>query len=832
MADATIKIDADTRGVFQQINKIERAMGKLQTKAATANAALGRISGTAGRVAKVMAAASVAVGAFAAGAVVRNVISVTQEMERFRGQLTTYLGDQKLANYELDRLGKLANTLPQDLGELTNAFTIFTRMGIDTSNESLKAFSNIASANSKSMTQLAEAVADGMTGEFERFKEFGVKVTNESGKLVARLGEDIVAVGDTGAEVTKALVALGQEGGKFAGAAEAQAATLGTALSNLRGAAYQAADAIGRAGFAQALTDTVNQVSEMINTNPQLIDQISQGLTTAFLLLKSAITFVIENIDILAYAFIAFFAIGVAAKVLSIATIMGGALFKGIMLAAKAVAFLTMVAKRNPIIFAASVAIAGITAMTDAFGWFKDKAEEVGDALGGVTDEQSALGQEQSVFNKLLAEGSKIVDTLSNAVPNLKKAYEEARAEAQRYVEEARKKNVTMSDEEAQTMKLAKEQELQAKALERYNQEQENYRKTALAGLEQELALQQKRLDMYGQSESAITAEIAALEAVANAKKANNAVSNDTLATIYSETKARTEQLEAIKAEIELKDALAEVNRKATDVEAVRAGSSAFKRMNPAKEMKDTYEKELRGLEILRDNDAISEEEYLKTKLALHKEYENEIFELQKRQMEEKLRMNGVVNDEIIRMTIDQMEQVKMIQQGGIQGIQGVLGAMSNVFGAMGTQNKKAFEAHKALAIAQALISTYQAAAMALASAPWPFSLILVAGAVAAGLAQVNAIRSQQYSGRQLGGPVMGGEGYIVGESGPELFVPQTTGTIVPNRSLGSGGDVNVNFQIVANDTQGFDELLYNRRGLITQIISDAMVERGQRAVM
>jgi len=381
-------------------------------------------------------------------------------------------------------------------------------------------------------------------------------------------------------------------------------------------------------------------------------------------------------------------------------------------------------------------------------------------------------------------------------------------------------------------MKLAKEQELQAKALERYNQEQETYCKTALAGLEQELALQQKRLDMYGQSESAITAEIAALEAVANAKKANNAVSNDTLATIYSETKARTEQLEAIKAEIELKDALAEVNRKATDVEAVRAGSSAFKRMNPAKEMKDTYEKELRGLEILRDNDAISEEEYLKTKLALHKEYENEIFDLQKRQMEEKLRMNGVVNDEIIRMTIDQMEQVKMIQQGGIQGIQGVLGAMSNVFGAMGTQNKKAFEAHKALAIAQALISTYQAAAMALASAPWPFSLILVAGAVAAGLAQVNAIRSQQYSGRQLGGPVMGGEGYIVGEAGPELFVPQTTGTIVPNRSLGSGGDVNVNFQIVANDTQGFDELLYNRRGLITQIISDAMVERGQRAVM
>jgi hypothetical protein len=43
---------------------------------------------------------------------------------------------------------------------------------------------------------------------------------------------------------------------------------------------------------------------------------------------------------------------------------------------------------------------------------------------------------------------------------------------------------------------------------------------------------------------------------------------------------------------------------------------------------------------------------------------------------------------------------------------------------------------------------------------------------------------------------------------------------------------VNVNFTIQANDAQGFDELLNQRRGMITQMISDAMLERGSRSTL
>ena len=46
--------------------------------------------------------------------------------------------------------------------------------------------------------------------------------------------------------------------------------------------------------------------------------------------------------------------------------------------------------------------------------------------------------------------------------------------------------------------------------------------------------------------------------------------------------------------------------------------------------------------------------------------------------------------------------------------------------------------------------------------------------------------------GKQAGGPVMGGGAYLVGEQGPELFLPQSSGTIVPNDTGSKTVNVNV----------------------------------------
>lgn len=51
-------------------------------------------------------------------------------------------------------------------------------------------------------------------------------------------------------------------------------------------------------------------------------------------------------------------------------------------------------------------------------------------------------------------------------------------------------------------------------------------------------------------------------------------------------------------------------------------------------------------------------------------------------------------------------------------------------------------------------------------------------------------------TGRAIGGPVVGGQPYIVGEKGPEVFTPQSSGSIIPNHSLGSNQTITMNIDV------------------------------------
>jgi hypothetical protein len=83
---------------------------------------------------------------------------------------------------------------------------------------------------------------------------------------------------------------------------------------------------------------------------------------------------------------------------------------------------------------------------------------------------------------------------------------------------------------------------------------------------------------------------------------------------------------------------------------------------------------------------------------------------------------------------------------------------------------------------------------------------------------------------RQNGGQVFAGQMYTVGENGREAFIPNQSGTIVSNDQLNKGTVVNVN--IMANDTQGFDDLLIRRRSVIVNVINDALNRQGKEALV
>ena len=83
-----------------------------------------------------------------------------------------------------------------------------------------------------------------------------------------------------------------------------------------------------------------------------------------------------------------------------------------------------------------------------------------------------------------------------------------------------------------------------------------------------------------------------------------------------------------------------------------------------------------------------------------------------------------------------------------------------------------------------------------------------------------------------MGGPVSAGSPYVVGERGPELFVPSSSGSIVPNSKMSSGGGggmggVTVNYNIAAGVSRSeLVPILEQERRRLKAEIPD-MVRRG-----
>jgi len=189
---------------------------------------------------------------------------------------------------------------------------------------------------------------------------------------------------------------------------------------------------------------------------------------------------------------------------------------------------------------------------------------------------------------------------------------------------------------------------------------------------------------------------------------------------------------------------------------------------------------------------------------------------------------------------------------------------------------RKAFETDKKLKLAQAVMSTAAGIATALTLPP-PLNFIMAGLVGAMGAMQINMISGMTYDsgakqpaaptkisagsrqnnvdlskGNNAGGelaymrgakgqgtgasdftPAFSGYkhraagGYVVGEQGPEIFVPQVPGDIIP-AGQDMGGTSNVNFSINAVDATGVQELLIEQRGNIIGMIREAANENGQ----
>jgi hypothetical protein len=815
VAETKIKVTADTSQAEREIKNLEKALEGLQAVSSGAAIALGAIT-----------AAAAAMGV----AVLRTLDSAGQLIDTAR----------------------VLGITAQSLQALQHAATL--------SGVSIEAFDQ---ALIKMSGNLGAAFAKGSGPAIDALNKLNIPL-QEIGRLrpdaqFQRIAEELNKMTNPAERNAMAIELFGKQGPRMLEVANntqkarEEMERMGLALSDFDVAALdQAGDSVDQlknifdAGLKKAVADIAPYIVAMVNKIKDAIEAAG-GFEAVWQKIKNAIRLAL-NIALLTAA------IGALAKMVSI----GIQLATAIRTAGSAMALFNTIVMRNPLMLVVGAAVALATLLgVDVVGAI-EKAMGLTEGLGEANvqiNEQVVKNQEaQGEMNDLVLQESeerkKALQSLEDAISKIQASSQyqrelvnlgEQEANIRKAVREeeiriqALKKNITAEEMAAHTARFEAEKRIESSLI-RQNQLRQEQSAAILTSIQSaytpfQQALQKQvdfRLVLEGKGAQEIqrirTEEVLKskrlLEIAENNLKDNiNKTINDEIGKydkLYA-MKVRHNQEERFLFNLE-QDAIAN-NHKLT-LEQQTALLAAQKALF-TQQQTERIELERQTQEALYK----LEEDRIKKVLTANRTGEAENLHandraiLQQRGAQE--RQAQIVNDRIAFEKKSEEEKAQFVIQQG-----------ADMFSALGAHNKKAFEAAKAFNIANAIMNTYMGATKALATYPPPFNFIAAAAVIGMGLAQVATIRNQQYSGRQLGGPVMGGTPYLVGENGPELFTPNTTGSITRNSDLGGGGPVNVTFTINAIDTSDFDTLITQRQGTIKQIISDAMLERGQRSVV
>ena len=195
------------------------------------------------------------------------------------------------------------------------------------------------------------------------------------------------------------------------------------------------------------------------------------------------------------------------------------------------------------------------------------------------------------------------------------------------------------------------------------------------------------------------------------------------------------------------------------------------------------------------------------------------------------------LRDDEIRKETELMEAKKAIGNETIQSAKGVFASLSDGMDKGSAAQKAMFAIEKALAIASIIMNTQKAgiAAAANDAALGGFLGFMASKTAveAVGYASAGVVAGQTLASFEGGGFTGNGirAGGMDGKGG-KLAMLHPNEKVTDLTLGGESNSVNVTFNIQANDTKGFDQLLASRRGTIVGLINQAMNNRGKAGVV
>ena len=396
--------------VDELVVEIRAETDKLRKGLANVNKSLERSNKTAkasvltfGNLAKVFAA----IGFVRLGGA---VVNTSRTFEDLGATMKAITGDAQGAAKSMDLVRKFTSGTTFQLENVSSAFITLLNAGITPTSDTLTDFGNLAAAFGKDITQIAQATFNATTGETEMLKQFGIKAKLEGDKISMIFREQETVIGRNSTEIVQYLRNIAQE--NFATALEERANTVSGVFSNLGDASSELMNAIGEGGLNSILIEVGRGMLNNAEEAKILGQAIGEGLRKAFDGLKTAIGFVVANLNSFIGAIGIFLSLKFALTILAAASA-GIKLVKSLGLVRLAMLALNKVSKANIFLLLAL----GVGSLTGALDKLGEKIQTIVDEVSknlGLDDLFDTSGVETKELEDLNKEIEKIAGNLKD----------------------------------------------------------------------------------------------------------------------------------------------------------------------------------------------------------------------------------------------------------------------------------------------------------------------------------------------------------------------------------------------------------------------------------
>lgn len=198
------------------------------------------------------------------------IFKLTAQYQKFSGVLQNALGSRSAAQESMRMLEKFTLKAGGDVGKLTQSFVKLVGQGFKPTEQELTKLGDLAASKGKEISQLAEAIIDAETGQFERLKEFGIATKKEGDNVIFTFKGVKTEVDNSAKSIREYILSLGDLKG-VSGTMAAATDNIGGKLSNVRTIVEQISTSLGNrnsgviGGFLDFVKDALTPLNEALN---------------------------------------------------------------------------------------------------------------------------------------------------------------------------------------------------------------------------------------------------------------------------------------------------------------------------------------------------------------------------------------------------------------------------------------------------------------------------------------------------------------------------------------------------------------------------------------